>query len=126
MKPLEDMTFAQRFALTVAICLVILFALALFGYLTGQWDEAGAQGAPVEPSKWDDRIAQLETQAIEEGFKQQIIQLYKIWVTDSYQPKFPPKAVVGARNARDAFIRSMDAIERREFPSGTKLQREGK
>jgi len=120
MKSLEQMSFGQRFALTVVICLVILFALALFGYLTGGWDEAGAQGVPVTPSKWDDRISELEAQAIEEAFKQHIMKLYSIWVTDSYQPKFPPKAIVGARNARDAYIRSMDAIERREFPSGTK------
>lgn len=120
MRALNEMSLGHRIALTLVICLVILFALALCGYLTGGWDEAGAQGASVEPSKWDDRIAQLETQAIEEGFKQHIIQLYKIWVTDNYQPKFPPKAIVGARNARDAYIRSMDAIERREFPARTK------
>jgi hypothetical protein len=120
MKRLEDMSLGQRAMLTVAICIIILLALALFGYLSGGWDEAGAQGAPVAPSKYDDRIGELETQAIEEAFKQHIMKLYSIWVTDNYQPKFPPKAIVGARNARDAFIRSMDAIERREFPSGTK------
>jgi hypothetical protein len=67
----------------------------------------------VAPSKYDDRIGELEKEAIEAAFKQHIGQLYKIWVTDNYQPKFPPKAIVGARNARDAFIRSMDAIEGR-------------
>jgi len=124
MKPLEDMTFAQRFALTVVICLIILFALALFGYLTGQWDEAGAQGvqggAPVTPSKYDDHIDELERQALDDAFKKYIGQLYNIWVTDNYQPKFPPRALVGMRNARDAYIRSMEAIERRELPPRAK------
>jgi hypothetical protein len=120
MKSLEQMTFGQRFALTVVICLVILFALALFGYLTGGWDEAGAQGAPVAPSKYDDRIDDLERQALDEAFKKHVGQLYSIWVTDNYQPKFPPRAIVGMRNARDAYIRSMDAIERRELPPRTK------
>jgi len=120
MKPLEQMTFGQRFALTVAICIIILLALALFGYLTGGWDEAGAQGAPVAPSKYDDRIDELERQAIDDAFKKHIAQLYTIWVTDNYQPRIPPKATVGARNARDAYIRSMDAIERRELPPRAK------
>jgi hypothetical protein len=120
MKPLEEMTFAQRFALTVVICLIILFALALFGYLTGGWDEAGAQGAPVTPSKYDDHIDALERQALDDAFKKYIGQLYNIWVTDNYQPKFPPRALVGMRNARDAYIRSMEAIERRELPPRAK------
>ena len=120
MKPLEQMTFGQRFALTVVICLTILFALALFGYLSGRWDEAGAQGAPVVPSKYDDRIDELERQAIDDAFKRYIGQLYNIWVTDAYQPRIPPRALTGARNARDAYIRSMDAIEKREWPPRTK------
>jgi hypothetical protein len=114
MRDLQDMSLGHRIVLTVVICVIILFALALCGYLTGGWDEAGA--APevsVAPSKYDARIGELEKEAIEAAFKQHIGQLYKIWVTDQYQPKFPPKAIVGARNARDAFIRSMDAIEER-------------
>jgi hypothetical protein len=114
MRDLQDMSIGHRVMLTVVIVIVITILLALFGYLTGRWDEAGA--APevsVAPSKWDARIGELEKQAIEEGFKQHIMQLYKIWVTDQYQPKFPPKAIVGARNARDAYIRSMNAIEER-------------
>ena len=66
------------------------------------------------PSKWDDQIDELERQALGEAFKKHIAQLYSIWVTDNYQPRFPPKALSGARNARDAYIRSMEAIEKRE------------
>jgi hypothetical protein len=121
MKPLEEMTVGQRIALTVVICLIILFALALAGYLTGGWDEAGAApDMPVVASKWDDHIDTLERQAIDEAFKRYIGKLYDIWVSDNYQPKIPPKALVGARNARDAYIRSMDAIEKRELPPRAK------
>jgi hypothetical protein len=116
----SNMSLGHRVMVTAIIVIVVMLILAFVGYISGRWEEAQAQSVSVEPSKWDDRIAQLETQAIEEGFKQHIIQLYKIWVTDNYQPKFPPKAIVGARNARDAYIRSMDAIERREFPSRAK------
>jgi len=113
MRDLHEMSFGHRAMLTVVIVVIILIVLALFGYFTGRWDEAGAQGAPVEPSKWDGRISELETQAIDEAFKKHLMQLFSIWVTDNYQPKFPPKAIIGARNARDAYIRSMDAIEAR-------------
>jgi hypothetical protein len=122
MRDLQDMSLGHRIALTVVICLVILFALALCGYLTGGWDEASG-AAPEElagPSKWDDHIEELEKQAIDTAFQKHIAQLYSIWVTDNYQPRIPPKALTGARNARDAYIRSMDAIERREFPPRAK------
>ena len=118
------MSLGHRIVLTVAICLIILFALALCGYLTGGWDEAGAAPSPTEvpvvTSKYDDHIDDLERQAIDEAFKKYVGNLYNIWVTDNYQPRIPPKALTGARNARDAYIRAMDAIERREWPPRTK------
>jgi hypothetical protein len=113
MKKLEDMSIGHRVMLTVAIVVILLILLAAFGYVTGRWEEASAE-VVVGPSKYDDRIDALERQAIEEAFKKHISQLYSIWVTDNYQPRIPPKATIGARNARDAYIRSMDAIERRE------------
>jgi hypothetical protein len=116
MKPLEDMSLGHRVMLTVAIVVIILILLAAFGYFTGGWDEAGAQVKISEPgpSKYDNHLDELERQAIDDAFKRYVGQLYNIWVTDNYQPKIPPKALVGARNARDAYIRSMEAIESRE------------
>jgi hypothetical protein len=111
----EDLSIGHRIAITFIIVLVILFALALYGYLTGGW-EAEAEGAPVVPSKYDDLIDELERQALAEAFKKHLIQLYSVWVTDNYQPRLPPKAVVGMRNNRDAFIRAMDAVGRRKQP----------
>ena len=115
MRDLHEMSFGQRAMLTVAIVVIILIVLALFGYLTGRW-EVEAQGAPLISSKWDDHIDELERQALDDAFKKYIGQLYNIWVTDNYQPRIPPRALTGARNARDAYIRSMDAIEKREQP----------
>ena len=34
------MSFGQRAMLTVAICIIILLALALFGFFSGAWDDA--------------------------------------------------------------------------------------
>jgi hypothetical protein len=111
----EDRSIGYRIVVTVVIVLVILFVLALIGYLSGRW-EAEAQGAPVVPSKYDDQIDELERQALGEAFKKHIGQLYSVWVTDNYQPRFPPKAVVGMRNNRDAYIRAMEAIDKRSHP----------
>jgi hypothetical protein len=109
----EDRPIGYRIVVTFIIVLVIILALALIGYLSGRW-EAEAQGAPVVASKWDDQIDELERAALGEAFKKHIMQLYSVWVTDNYQPRIPPKAIVGARNARDAYIRSMEAIEKRQ------------
>jgi Na+-transporting methylmalonyl-CoA/oxaloacetate decarboxylase gamma subunit len=115
MRPLEDMRIGQRIMLTVAIIVIVLILLACVGYLSGRWE---AESAPVEQrpmaSKWDDEIDALEKQAIGEAFRKHIGQLYSVWVTDNYQPRIPPKALTGARNARDAYIRSMEAIEKRD------------
>jgi len=118
MRDLQDMHIGQRVMLTVAIVVIIIILLACVGYLSGRW-EVEAQGAPVAPSKYDDQIDELERQALGEAFKKHIGQLYSVWVTDNYQPKFPPKAIVGMRNARDAYIRGMEAIDKRPHPPRT-------
>jgi len=118
MPKLEDISIGNRIAITVIIVLAILFALALIGYLSGRWEAEAAQTQQTDPtwvpSKWDDQIDELERQALGEAFKKHIMQLYSVWVTDNYQPRIPPKALIGARNARDAYIRSMDKIEKRQ------------
>jgi Na+-transporting methylmalonyl-CoA/oxaloacetate decarboxylase gamma subunit len=118
MRSLEDMHIGQRVMLTVAIVVIILILLACVGWLSGRWEVEAAQTQQTDPtwvpSKWDDQIDELERQALGEAFKKHIMQLYSIWVTDSYQPKMPPKAIVGARNARDAYIRSMEKIDKRQ------------
>jgi hypothetical protein len=91
---------------------MVLILLAFVGYSCGRWEQVEAQ--TVVPSKYDDQIDELERQALGEAFKKHIAQLYSVWVTDNYQPRIPPKALVGARNARDAYIRSMEAIETRK------------
>jgi hypothetical protein len=117
MRPLEDMPISQRVLLTVAIVVIVIILLACVGYLAGRWE---VEAQPLVPSKWDDHIDMLEKQAIDDAFKRHIGQLYSVWVTDNYQPRIPPKALIGARNARDAYVRSMDAIENRQMPPRAK------
>jgi hypothetical protein len=106
------MTRERWIALAVGLITIILTLILLA--LLEQREASSEAGAPVVASKYDDHIDALERQAIDDAFKKYIGQLYNIWVTDNYQPRIPPKATVGARNARDAYIRSMEAIEKRE------------
>ena len=108
MKRLEDMTLGHRIALTFVIVLVILFALALFGYLTGGWD---VQAEPLPSSKYDERLKQLDIEAIENAYKSQIEHLFQIWMKDDTGQ--PARAVNGARQARKAFIGAMTEIDKR-------------
>jgi len=96
------------------ISLVIAIVLAYVLLSLAKDDAQSAPEPALVTSKWDDQIDELEKQALGEAFKKHIMQLYSIWVTDNYQPRIPPRALSGARNARDAYIRSMEAIEKRE------------
>jgi hypothetical protein len=109
MMPLEEQSIAQRIILTIVICLIVLFVLFVIGWLIQ--DEADAQPEFVV-TKYEERLLQLETEAIEGAFKKHIMRLYDTWVTD-YVPIEPPRAVKGAANARAAYFRSMQRIEER-------------
>lgn len=109
------MTRERWIALAVGL-ITIVVTLILLALLEQREAASKAEEVVVAPSKWDDQIDELERQALGDAFKKHIGQLYTIWVTDNYQPRFPPKAIVGMRNARDAYIRGMDAIEKREKP----------
>lgn len=113
------MTFGQRFALTIVICLAILFALALAGYLTGGWDDAGAQ--PLQPptlSKYERRIIELDKQAIDQAYVTHAANVFGIWIKDGVAD--PSRAKVGFANARKGYDAAMTAIMVRE----QRLQRE--
>jgi hypothetical protein len=109
MSKLEDLSIGHRIAITVIVMLAILFALALYGYLTGGWE---AEAQPLPPSKYDKRIAELDREAIDEAYKEKIIALFNTWLSDPSEQ--PSRAVKGAQNARRAYIGAMQAIERKE------------
>jgi hypothetical protein len=112
-------TFSHRFALTIAVCLIILFSIALCGFLTGRWSEAA--GEPLQPdtlSKYEQQFIDLDRQAIADAYRQQIQHLFLTWAKDEQQQ--PRRAVTGAKQARAMFERAMDAVEAR----AQRLQRE--
>ena len=42
---MENLSLGNRVAITIVIVLAVLFALALYGYLTGAWDLNGTEKA---------------------------------------------------------------------------------
>jgi len=120
--PLSELSLGHRIALTFIVVLIILFALALFGFLTGGWDRADAQyrvqsvmpGLPT--TKWDSRMFALDRDAADEAYKDQMKHLFGVALKGS-DPQSFDRAIVGARNTRKAYLMVMEAIDKRERES---------
>jgi hypothetical protein len=110
MRDLHEMNFGQRFMLTIVICLVILFALALFGYLTGGWDtDVQAQSLP---SRCEGRMIELDKQALDQAYVTQAAHVFGIWIKDGVGDA--SRARIGFGNARKGYDAAMAAIAVRE------------
>ena len=119
MRDLREMSIGQRVVLSFVIVLTILFALALFGFLTGEWDQAEGQTVPtltllLPPSKWDGEMLELDRQAVRDAYTEKIKQLFTVWVRESGSYEHGERAMKGATQARRVYIEAMQALERRE------------
>jgi hypothetical protein len=110
MRDLNEMTLGQRIALTFIIVLVILFAMAIAGFISGRWEEAPA--APLLASPFDQHFAELEHEALDEAYKSRVHRLFEIWLSDSHDQ--PRRALVGIANARTAYTEAMTEVQKRE------------
>jgi hypothetical protein len=110
---LRDMHIGQRVMLTVAIIVVIVILLACVGYLLGRW-EAGAQPQRLSPpiSKYEEHLLKLDREAADQAYRDQIMHLFQTWMKDERDQ--PVRALAGARQARLAYERVVDAIEERD------------
>jgi hypothetical protein len=70
-----------------------------------------AQSESRMPSVYDDRILELDAQAIDEAYKKHVMLLFDNWVKDIKGQ--PGRALKGIDTAREAYIRSMTAIDAR-------------
>jgi hypothetical protein len=113
---LEDLSIAQRIVLTATIVMIVLLLIGAVGFLGGRWEVEGQELSPPI-SKYEARLAELELEALDDAFKKHMVRLYDIWVTD-YTPHIPPRAIKGARNARDAYERYRLAVEKRQETIG--------
>jgi len=119
MKRLEDLSIGQRTMLMLAIVLMIIFAIAFIGWISGGWNMTSedyltlaSADEPLTASKYDERIIELDHEAADNAYRDQIEHLFAIWMKDdSGQPE---RAHRGATQARKAYINVKKAIEKRE------------
>jgi hypothetical protein len=108
------MTVGQRFLLTLAIVLAMLFALALFGYFTGNWEEDdtarpgyGLASAETRPELCMDadtreRVRKLMIEALDNSLREKIESLFAVWLRDSTDQ--PRRAQTGMNSALRAYV----------------------
>jgi hypothetical protein len=117
MRRLEDMSLDHRVALTTVIVLVILFALALFGYLTGGWDRAEGQttGEPIlyQGIPIDAMLLRLDKRALDEAYHSQLLKLFSVWLSQQ-APVDAAGIQNGLRIARRAYNQAAQQISQRE------------
>jgi hypothetical protein len=117
---LNEMTVGQRFLLTIIIVLVILFALAAFGYFGGRWDEAQGQAVTEGysvPERFHDDVLALDHRALDEAYVQQGLHLFRTWITDRLHD--PSGIDKGLSKARQGYVLARERIERRgNAPTG--------
>jgi hypothetical protein len=133
MRALQDMTIGQRIGLTVIIVLVILFALALAGWITGGWDETpagyGLESAEshlvnltppsdIIPVCGDDqlreRTRELMLVGLDEALRDRIHNLFDVWMRDENGQ--PGRASRGVHQTVSAYIRGHNALEKWDLP----------
>jgi hypothetical protein len=115
----QDMTFGQRIALTFVIVLIILFALAFAGWMTGGWDESPAASPKLASSEGlydgislDAELLLIDREALDQAYHNHLIKLWTVWLTDG--AKDPTHFRRGLMISRDAYKKAHEAIAKRE------------
>ena len=107
----DELSIGQRIVLTIIIVLVILFAFALAGWITGRWDEAPA-ATSWQHSQFDPQLATLEHTALDDAFMQRVHVLFRNWLDDERGQ--PDRMLVGIDKARRIYIQAMTEVQKRE------------
>ena len=114
MKPLEDMSLGHRIVLTVVICLIILFLIALVGFLGGRWEEvqAAPQGDLYSGVPLDAELLSVDRKALDAAYHAHLIRLWNVWLTDGAKDATHFRR--GLTIARGAYHQAVQAIAKRE------------
>lgn len=109
----EEMTYGQRFLLTIIIVLIILFAMAAFGYFSGGWEAQGQQSEQLYgDTPLDAVLIRLDKRALDTAYEQRLIKLWEVWLSPTTKDAV---AFTGAlRVARQRYAEAATAISRRE------------
>ncbi len=91
----------------LAIAVVVAYGLVL---LTPH--DAQGEVSPIQPSIYNNRLDQLDREALEIAYRNHIVQMFEGWMKDPTAQ--PVRAQAGHRNARKAFIDTMTAFDQRK------------
>jgi len=115
MRRLQDLSAGHKIALTMIIVLAILFAIALYGYLTGAWDKAIAQQREVQlygGLPLDAVLIKLDKRALDTAYEQRVIKLWEVWLSPT--TKDMTSFTTGLKTARQRYGEAAAAIAHRE------------
>src|SRR5262245_10782180 len=106
----------RRPMLVLAVVIGVLLAAFGVGYLTSASGEPASSLPPKRTfvgraSPYDERILQLDLEAIDEAYRKQVELLFSVWMKDDKGQ--PERATQGVQQARRAYILSRQAIEKR-------------
>jgi len=131
------MTIGNKIAITLAAVLAVLFALALYGYLTGGWEKDNsdvmefrlsaaesrpfklnsvmAQEAPLcMNAELREKIRHIMLEALDESLKNHIENVFTVWLRDDAGQ--PGRARTGVKQGVSAYIRSRHGMEKWDPP----------
>jgi hypothetical protein len=111
MKKLEDMTLGQRIVVTFIIVIIILFALALCGWMTGGW-EVEARSDLYGDVPLDAQLLPTDRKALDEAYRAHLIKLWNVWLSDG--AKDATYFRKGLIIARGAYAQADQALTKRE------------
>ena len=114
MRDLHELSLGQRILLTIIIVLVILFAMAAFGYFSGGWE---AQGEQAEPQLYGDTpldavLIRLDKRALDQAYENRIMRLWEVWISPTTRDA--SSFSNGLKIARQRYTEAAAAIGRRE------------
>ena len=113
MRLYSELSFGERIAVTFLIVLVLLFALALFGYLTGGWEDAQAKDINLyQGVETDAKLLELDKRALDEAYHSHVIHLWNVWLSDG--ARSADRISNGLRIARASYHQAAGQIAKRE------------
>jgi len=131
----RNISLGNRIAITVAVALAVLFALALYGYLTGAWEDDDTKGevmafelssAETRPFKFRDeaqaqepevcmdaemreKIREIMLTALNDSLHDHIVNVFTVWLRDDSGQ--PGRARKGVMQGISAYIRSRKGMQ---------------
>jgi len=110
------MDISQRRTILLVVTIGMLTIALLSEFLRRQDTQDDFQLAAAEEaltaSKYDDKLLELEKQAIDNAYRQKAEDLIRVWHLD--ETGQPGRFLTGVRAARKRYIEMMNAIEKRE------------